>query len=232
MTLGVAEHRGGLNLVRSGLQISSKTHFFSPMSAAMALRNYIKHFFPCESCKEHFLLHFDDCNNNRRCDRLTDDIEEASDADWKELAMWAWEVHNDVSVNILNEKAHNERMKAAQNGPGKAPIHSVVEALFPSIEQCIRCFHEDGTWDTGALFVFLEKTYWPDAISSDPRIERMLLLENEADPTYFFTIFLFGVGAYIAIKFRQSLSQPVLSQTLLSAQVMATRATGNKKRTL
>jgi len=164
MTVGVAEHRGGFDLVVNG-DVRDDTRVFSPLEAADTVRKYMLHFFLCSECSDHFMHHYDNCANNRRCDRLTGDEESASDADWKELAKWLWETHNEVSVRLLNERADDKRkekriFKAPQAGPGGAAMKDEIQALWPTIEGCITCFNEDGSYNEDSVFLHLERTYW------------------------------------------------------------------------
>ena len=163
-TVGIAQQRGGLNLIDSGM-VSPESKTFSPIEAADVLRNYIETFFTCSVCKKHFVEHYDKCENNRRCDRLTDELEDASTADWKELAVWLWEVHNEVSVRIVNENAGKQQnlfsTHAFKTDPGRrASIRDEVKAIWPNIETCFMCFEDDGTWDEEEVFKFLERNYW------------------------------------------------------------------------
>ena len=88
ITVGIAEHRGGLNLIEVDL-IEPNAKTFAPMEAADVIRSYINHFYiDCDNCRKTFMELYSDCENNRRCDRLTDDKDGASIADWKELALW------------------------------------------------------------------------------------------------------------------------------------------------
>jgi len=148
VTVGVAEHRGGLNLIESEMMgLDTKT--FSPIEAADTLRNYIENFFNCAKCRRNFLTKYDDCANNRRCDRLTDDEEDASTADWKELAIWLWEVHNEVSIDILKDNAKE-----------KLHVGDEIKVVWPNMGNCFMCFTDEGTWDEEQVFKFLEKSYW------------------------------------------------------------------------
>lgn len=163
VTVGVAEYKGGLNLVRSSSAKDEATAF-SPEAAADVIREYIANFFPCTDCATHFLARFDDCSY-RRCERLHDNAETATDADWKELAKWLWEFHNEVSVRLFHEK-DDFKMKQGQrssflkeHGPNPASGNE-IQALWPTLRECITCFGDDGTWNEDAVFLNLEKTYW------------------------------------------------------------------------
>lgn len=163
MTVGIAEHKGGINLVDT--HPGSRT--FSPLQAADVVREYMAHFFPCGQCSRHFLGQYDQCHLNRRCDRLATTAETSTDDDWKELALWLWEFHNDVSVRLVNEKADINRKKeqtkkrfAAEAGPGVASEDDAVSVLWPSPRGCSKCFNDDGSWNDDAVFMYLERSYW------------------------------------------------------------------------
>ena len=164
MTVGVAEHRGGLDLVQNG-SVPKETRTFSPLDAADTLRKYMEFFFLCSECSENFIHHYDRCENNRRCDRLVGEAVLASDADWKELAIWLWETHNEINVRLLNERADDERKKAklfrkVEAGPGRASMVDEIQALWPTIDGCIACFNEDGSYNERKVFLHLEEIYW------------------------------------------------------------------------
>eukprot|EP00980_Cylindrotheca_fusiformis_P015208 scaffold4222_cov115-Cylindrotheca_fusiformis.AAC.4 len=159
VTVGVAEHRGGLNLIESELIIpSSKT--FSPMEAAETIRDYLDHFFTCGPCRDEFIENYDNCKNNRRCARLTNDVKSSSIADWKELATWLWEVHNEVSVRIVHTRAKRMYAGLPSSKEVVVPIADEIKALWPQYNDCVRCLNEDGRWDEAEIFNYLEKKYW------------------------------------------------------------------------
>ena len=158
VTVGIAEQKGGLNLIGSGM-VDSRTKTFSPLEAADTIKNYIENFFGCEECRNKFVAHYNECDNNRRCDRLADSADDATVADWKELALWLWEVHNEVSVRIHHEKIQRmsrTRRIESQGVQGK----DEVRALWPDIAKCLVCFEDDGSWDEAEVFNMLERTYW------------------------------------------------------------------------
>jgi hypothetical protein len=166
ISVGIAEHRGGLNLIDNEVRpVGTRT--FSPEEAADTVRDYIAHFFYCEECAQSFLEDYDDCEKNRRCVRLSSDTYNASDEDWKEFAMWFWEVHNTLNVELVNEAADADLKKKqraflsrAGAGPGIASPETTIEALWPDMGDCLVCFNIDGTWNEASVFRHLEETYW------------------------------------------------------------------------
>ena len=159
MSVGIAEYRGGLNLQEGSR--NGEIPIFSPLAAASTVREYMAHFFPCTECASHFLSQYDQCQANRRCDRLIDVVEGATDDDWKELALWMWEFHNDVNVRLLHESADTKRKKASREaGPGKATTRDAVNVLWPTLRECLLCYKDDGSWDDASVFLYLEQTYW------------------------------------------------------------------------
>lgn len=175
ITLGVAEQRGGQNLIDSGM-MSPTTPVFSPALAADTIRNYLDKFFTCKPCREHFLETYDDCENYQRCERLTNDKNTKNPSDWKELAMYFWEFHNDVSVRLVGERIRRTYTQGVQNKPTPKDEVAVV---FPDIKKCIMCFDDDGTWNTSEVFGFLERTYWPDS-DTDPLTDKLLKFDGES----------------------------------------------------
>lgn len=131
------------------------------------MRDYILHFFGCEKCIKRFLGDYSECNRNRRCDRLADSAQRASDDDWKEFALWLWEYHNDLSIRLLNEEADSKLKLQQQSvllrapaGPGFAPTESTIAVIWPAIDDCMTCLKEDGSWNEVAVFRQLERVYW------------------------------------------------------------------------
>jgi hypothetical protein len=152
--VGVAEQRGGLNLIESGM-VGFETNTFSPIEAADAFRDYIDNFFTCAPCKDKFIKNYDNCEKNRRCDRLTEEDEDATISDWKELPIWLWEVHNEVSIGIIQESAAKANKYAT-----RVVVKDEITGIWPNIDNCFMCFKNDGTWDEEEVFKLLEKTYW------------------------------------------------------------------------
>jgi Erv1 / Alr family len=176
VTVGVAEHRGGLNLVESGL-MNPDTVIFSPLAAADAIREYMSSFFGCDECRNHFLSRYDDCAF-RRCERLTSEESSATADDWKQLALWMWEVHNDVNVRVAGKKLDRiqkqlsaNHLKGAQQLKINRREEDEIRVIWPSLENCLLCFQDDGRWNEDSVFEFLERTYWD---APDAKFDRLL----------------------------------------------------------
>jgi hypothetical protein len=227
ITLGVAEQRGGQNLIDSGMMVP-RTVVFSPALAADTIRNYIDKFFTCRPCREHFLETYEDCNNNRRCERLTVDKTTEKSSDWKELSLWLWEVHNDVSVRLVQERISETYTKGVQN---VATLRDEVSVLLPDINNCIQCFEDNGMWNKAEVFRFLERTYWPDS-DKDPLTDKLLTFDSREGRS--------GIGMLLLAMFlvlwlvykltgRQSYS---IQQSLIAAQIIVSQGGAAKSRTV
>lgn len=216
VTVGVAEQRGGKNLVDSGMMpLDTKT--FSPMEAADTIRDFIANFFTCTPCREHFVDNYEDCDNNRRCDRLAYkvNLDEVTVADWKELPLWLWEVHNEVSVRLVNERAQKEvGMRGKRNAVTQ---RDEIKAVIPNVESCILCFNEDGTWNEGHVFRYLERVYWPGS-TVDPKHDKLLTFENDSTRSLgvlWFLVLLIIWFVYAATR-KQSRS---MQRSILAARI-------------
>mmetsp|Transcript_31117 Transcript_31117/g.51859 ORF Transcript_31117/g.51859 Transcript_31117/m.51859 type:complete len:400 (-) Transcript_31117:62-1261(-) len=218
VTIGVAEQRGGKNLVESGMMAPS-TKTFSPMEAADTIRDFIDNFFTCRPCRENFVQNYDECENNRRCDRLSDNIESATVPDWKELPLWLWEVHNEVSVRLVKERA---ALSFERKGVRKmVRVKDEVKAIWPNVDSCILCFNDDGTWNEGEVFRFLERSYWPDS-EIDPKHDRLLTFEDDNSSRFgllwILTMFIVWLVYWAIGKQSSSIQTSVLAARRLVSQ--------------
>jgi hypothetical protein len=224
-------------LIDSGIA-SSKTRTFTPLAAANTLRRYMDHFYICSECSRKFVADYDNCEH-RLCDRLTDEANTASHADWKELGNWLWELHNDVSLHVLAEyrKGQQEQRKVSRFGrsaqDAASSVNDEIAALWPSLDMCIKCFNEDGSWNEDAVFLYLEHTYWPGA-TLDSKASRLLEFDEEIDPegSGLFKVLLVGLFCLLFAMWR-TISTQGLQQTVLLAKRMAPKgAVAAKKRSL
>jgi len=165
-TVGVAEHRGGLNLLEAGVNVQS----FSPAFAAETIRNYISVFYnTCNKCRDNFVKLYDHCENNRRCGLNTDE-ETATGSDWSDLAKWLWEMHNEISIIQLKDS----KIKSKNANKGSIEPIDQMKVIYPNLDSCVQCFNSDGTWNDDAVFLYLEKIYWYDMELGEPKINRLL----------------------------------------------------------
>lgn len=222
-TVGVAEQRGGKNLIESGM-VAPSVRTFTPMEAADTIRDFIDHFFTCRPCRANFIENYDDCNKNRRCDRLAhyEDLDDVSVADWKELPLWLWEVHNEVSVRLVNERAQKEN--ALKGGRKVVTTTDEVKAIRPNVESCILCFNEDGTWNEGQVFRYLERMYWPGS-DVDPMHDKLLKFESDNSNGFGLLWILTLVVVWIVYSMTQSKSKSIQKSVLAAKQMVSLQKT-------
>jgi Erv1 / Alr family len=230
-TVGLAEHRGGKSLIESGIRNAKTTRTFTPKEAAETLKNYIQHFYLCSDCAKKFVAEYNDCTLFSRCNRLADEASVTTDADWKEVGKWLWEVHNHISIKALQERKEIEKKR---NGMARSPTgqFDIIAALWPTVDMCTQCFNGDGSWNEDAVFLYLERTFWPPSIL-DPQSARLLKFEDEYSAQGSgFTMILAFVGLILVVVMRQSLSKKSIDQTILMARkAMITKGSiGAKKR--
>ncbi len=123
----------------------------STMETADQIRNYIEYYFTCDECRKNFVQMYEACQFNR-CNRLSYDI--GSKSEWKQLALWLWETHNDVNVRLLHEN------RATSNDSRKVTPFEEQEARWPSKSECSSCWQDGGGWNEEIVYSYLESFYW------------------------------------------------------------------------
>jgi len=117
----------------------------SVQHAGQSIKAFIAHFYiGCDSCKRSWIELYDEANSLALTNQMT-----GIDEQWKQLAIWIWEVHNEINIRRQSYK-----------NPSKL--------LWPSREECPKCWpSENGvtaksmdSFDQDALFNHLKKTYW------------------------------------------------------------------------
>jgi len=119
--------------------------------ASDTLRNFIANFFACSVCQKHFLQMYDSCSFNR-CRRLNEDTS-TDHANWKELSLWLWEMHNDVNVRLKEEGAEREKRSLTDSEKSAA--------RWPSDKECQLCRRDETEWDNETVYRFIMNHYWP-----------------------------------------------------------------------
>jgi len=203
VSVGLAEHRGGID---HGLSIGSTASYptmesaISPMKAADILREYMALFFGCDVCSRNFLGRYDECDYHR-CDRLAENAIDLTDDQWREFALYIWEVHNGISVGLFHDKV--ERKK--EGGHTDYSHEDEIAVIWPNMEQCFQCLRDDGTFSEDRVYGYLSETYWsgPEKDSNDDILreyERALERPLFSNGILYVSLSLMLIGAWIMKK--------------------------------
>eukprot|EP00581_Thalassiosira_minuscula_P015130 CAMPEP_0183712598 /NCGR_PEP_ID=MMETSP0737-20130205/7680_1 /TAXON_ID=385413 /ORGANISM="Thalassiosira miniscula, Strain CCMP1093" /LENGTH=708 /DNA_ID=CAMNT_0025941245 /DNA_START=110 /DNA_END=2232 /DNA_ORIENTATION=- len=128
--------------------------------AGEVMRSFIGNFFVgCDSCRKIFMELYDGacCGTDGGEEHLTGTAAGGDNDDWRSLAIWIWEVHNEITVR-RKQLARTE--------------------LWPSREDCPKCWQgmTDDTgriemnadaYDRDELYNHLKKTYWPSGVHNN-----------------------------------------------------------------
>lgn len=96
-----------------------------------AMHGYVKHFFGCTDCSEHFQAM---ASRNRIFD-----VKESDKA-----VLWLWISHNEVNLRLAGDVTED-------------PEHPKLQ--FPSVVQCPECRKARGDWNLDAVYDFLQRIY-------------------------------------------------------------------------
>ena len=117
----------------------------SVQHAGRSIRAFIDTFYSgCDSCKRSWLELYDEAYSSALPNQIT-----GIDEQWKQLAIWIWEVHNEINIRRQRNK-------------------NPTALLWPRREECSNCWpSQNGATDTSmdsfdqeAIFSHLKKTYW------------------------------------------------------------------------
>lgn len=146
----------------------------STLDAADILKDYIENYFTCDECRKNFVTMYESCQF-QRCERLSTNVSNEEEINWKQLPLWLWETHNDVNVRLL----HEER-KAA--GLLKATFAEEQQARWPSKNDCYKCWLDGGGWKEDEVYKYLSSHYWPrDMLNIDRGSEKKKQTAVEKD---------------------------------------------------
>ncbi|XP_072396510.1 sulfhydryl oxidase 2-like [Diabrotica undecimpunctata] len=125
-----------------------------PTVVLEAMHGYIKNYFGCVDCSEHF----QDMAKKRKIFEVQS---------WEESILWLWRAHNEVNKRLSGDATEDPRNKKIQ---------------FPSIQRCLKCYKPDGTWQEVEVLSYLKEMYRADKINymySDPRIIHQKVVNNK-----------------------------------------------------
>lgn len=105
-----------------------------PLDILDAIQNYMKYFFGCQICVEHFL---------KMAGRITSNDKTPDGA-----VLWLWQAHN-----MANKRLHGDQ--------SEDPKHPKIQ--FPSRQMCPKCYDGEG-WDKDKVLKFLVTFYGKQGI--------------------------------------------------------------------
>lgn len=108
-------------------------------SVLTAMHGYIKNFFGCADCANHF----QEMSKERN-------IFESRSAD--DSVMWLWRAHNQVNERLAGDETED-------------PEHKKIQ--YPSSENCPKCRSSSGDWNENEVLRYLKKKYNKSNISED-----------------------------------------------------------------
>lgn len=161
-----------------------KPLLLSTMKSADTIRDYIEYYFTCDECRINFIKMYEECRFDR-CNRLSSLNSNKNNKytidDWKQLALWLWEAHNDVNVRLLREARIGSDLE-------HVTIEEEDKVKWPSKTDCPKCWHDGGGWNEDIVYQYLDSFYWP------MKLNVVATEENTAPiPSYFRFISIFGV---------------------------------------
>jgi len=136
---------------------------------AEAIHDYINNFLGCKICKINFNKlykkscgkHGDGCDRFKKDKRKGDRIDPRKDPNleyWRDFALWIWEIHNSINLEILRERKAGDDQAKEPNG------EEVENAMYPSTKACPKCRTDSGKWDKNEVYNHLKSQYWPEGV--------------------------------------------------------------------
>lgn len=101
-----------------------------------AMHGYVKHFFGCTECSQHFQAMAD---RNRIFDVKEND----------KAVLWLWISHNEVNLRLAGDVTED-------------PHYAKIQ--FPSIKRCPECRLARGAWNLPAVYQYLQRVYGSENI--------------------------------------------------------------------
>uniref|UniRef100_A0A6P7HBE4 Sulfhydryl oxidase n=1 Tax=Diabrotica virgifera virgifera TaxID=50390 RepID=A0A6P7HBE4_DIAVI len=138
----------------------------NPRVVLEAMHGYIKSFFGCYDCSQHF----QDLARRRALSNVSS---------WDDSVLWLWSAHNEVNKRLSGDETEDPEYPKYQ---------------FPSKVNCPRCYTKENTWNIPEIFYYLKHVYTSinvRYIGSDTRILHLGLdgsPEYKSEPGFFKTV--------------------------------------------
>lgn len=112
-------------------EVNLKNRSANPRLALEAMHGYIKHFFGCADCSEHF--------QEMAIRRKIHEVASLEDA-----VLWLWQAHNEVNKRLSGDLTEDPKFPKIE---------------FPNKHNCQRCRNPDESWDSGEVLKYLKRMY-------------------------------------------------------------------------
>ncbi|KAL3774707.1 hypothetical protein HJC23_002007 [Cyclotella cryptica] len=169
LSLGVAERHSA---------VVGDVDRLSPSYAGHVIRSFIDIFFiHCETCRKLWVTLYDEaCCELHNADHSTANKvkEDASndETDWRQLAFWIWEIHNEISVQAKHSAGKGYYNKYSHTASS--------DLLWPSLHDCPTCWQTTNSgngqladmnlYDRDAVYGILKDTYWIKGVHNNRHI--------------------------------------------------------------
>lgn len=116
----------------------------NPTTVLRAMHGYIKNFFGCADCSQHF--------QQMAAANKIFDVQSLD-----ENILWLWRAHNEVNARLSGDSTEDPKHKKIQ---------------YPSTEHCPMCRHSNGSWNEERVLEYLKKKYSYTAINHYGSIDK------------------------------------------------------------
>ncbi|XP_043288685.1 sulfhydryl oxidase 2 [Venturia canescens] len=125
-----------------------------PTQVLGAMHGYIKNFFGCADCAQHFVAM---AGKNKIFDVATAN----------EGILWLWRAHNEVNQRLAGDATED-------------PEHPKVQ--YPTAEHCPQCRDDNDRWNETNVLAYLKKKYFYSAIKYTGSTRSLSFEKNLSDP--------------------------------------------------
>lgn len=134
----------------------------NPKIVLETMHAYVKSFFSCEDCKNHFL-------------QMAQRRELSKVSEWNESIIWLWAAHNEVNNRLAGDATED-------------PAYPKVQ--FPSKERCKECYRPDNSWNEMQVLEYIKKVYRKENIQYLGSDKEILDLKSDKTSGASKTIFM------------------------------------------